>query len=112
MTTPDFVPIMRIVSGIITDKGGRTCHAAIVSRELGVPCVVGAYDSDTGKTATSEIDNGQNITLDGSEGNVYEGILDIPEEDEKQESTFKTNTKIYVNLEQNKICIQFRKCIW
>ena len=98
MTTPDFVPIMRIVSGIITDRGGRTCHAAIVSRELGVPCVVGAYDSETGKTATSEIHNGQNITLDGSEGNVYEGLLDIPEEDQNQESTFATNTKIYVNL--------------
>ena len=94
MTTPDFVPIMRIVSGIITDKGGRTCHAAIVSRELGVPCVVGAYDSETGKTATSEIRNGQNITLDGSEGNVYEGLLDIPEEQENQESSFTTNTKV------------------
>ena len=98
MTTPDFIPIMRIVSGIITDKGGRTCHAAIVSRELGVPCVVGAYDSETGKTATSEIQNGQNITLDGSEGNVYEGLLDIPEQDNVQESTFETNTKVYVNL--------------
>ena len=84
MTTPDFVPIMRIVSGIITDKGGRTCHAAIVSRELGVPCVVGAYDSETGNTATLEIQNGQNITLDGSEGNVYKGLLDIPEQDNVQ----------------------------
>ena len=47
MTTPDFVPIMRIVSGIITDRGGRTSHAAIVARELGVPAVVGTNDATT-----------------------------------------------------------------
>ena len=98
MTTPDFVPIMRIVSGIITDKGGRTCHAAIVSRELGVPCVVGAYDAKSGKSATTEIQSSDKITIDGTNGYVYEGIIDIPEKEIEEESNFKTNTKIYVNL--------------
>ena len=64
MTTPDYVPAMRKASAIVTDTGGRTCHAAIVSRELGIPCVVG-----TGK-ATSILKNGQIITVDGVNGLV------------------------------------------
>ena len=98
MTTPDFVPIMRIVSGIITDKGGRTCHAAIVSRELGVPCVVGAYDAKSGKSATTEIISNDEVTIDGTSGHVYEGIIKIPEKPVIEESQFSTNTKVYVNL--------------
>jgi len=72
MTTPDWEPIMKISSGIITNKGGRTCHAAIVARELGLNAVVGASN------ATQILQNEQNVTIscaEGEEGKVYEGIL-------------------------------------
>ena len=71
-TDPDWVPIMKIASAIVTETGGRTSHAAIISRELGLPCLVGA----TG--ATKAIQNGQDVTVScaqGSRGVVYEGIL-------------------------------------
>jgi pyruvate,water dikinase len=74
MTDPDWVPIMKKASAIITNKGGRTCHAAIVSRELGIPCVVGTGD------ATHVIANKAMVTVDcsgGDEGVVYEGKLDF-----------------------------------
>jgi pyruvate,water dikinase len=71
MTTPDFVPAMRRATAIVTDTGGRTCHAAIVSRELGIPCVVG-----TG-TATHALQNGQVITVDGAKGVVYKGKVAV-----------------------------------
>ena len=67
MTNPDMVPAMRKVAAIITDEGGLTCHAAIVSRELGTPAIVGT------KTATSVLKTGQLITVDGEKGLVYEG---------------------------------------
>lgn len=67
MTSPDFVPAMRRAAAIVTDTGGRTSHAAIVSRELGIPCVVG-----TG-TATSLLKTGQVVTVDGASGKVYKG---------------------------------------
>ena len=67
MTNPDMVPAMRKVAAIITDEGGMTCHAAIVSRELGTPAIVGT------KTATSVLKNGQLITVDGEMGLIYEG---------------------------------------
>jgi pyruvate,water dikinase len=69
MTSPDWVPTMRRASALITDGGGITCHAAIVSRELGVPCVVGA------RNATSVLRTGEIVTVDGAEGTVYEGDL-------------------------------------
>lgn len=69
MTTPDMVPAMKRANGIITDEGGVTCHAAIVSRELGIPCVVGTGD------ATSIIPENSQVTLDGNKGIVWEGIL-------------------------------------
>ena len=62
MTTPDFVPAMKRAAAILTDQGGRTSHAAIVSRELGIPCVVGA-----GK-ATTTFKDGEILTVDGSSG--------------------------------------------
>ena len=70
MTNPDMVPAMRKVAAIVTDEGGMTCHAAIVSRELGTPAVVGT------KTATSVLQNGQLITVNGEMGLVYEGIVE------------------------------------
>lgn len=94
MTNPDFVPAMKRASSIVTDEGGRTSHAAIVSRELGVPAVVG-----TGN-ATKMLKEGELITVDGSSGKVYEG--DFVVIDEVQKSSIpedaKTATKIYVNL--------------
>ncbi len=69
MTSPDWVPTMRRASALITDGGGITCHAAIVSRELGVPCVVGA------RNATMVLRTGEVVTVDGAEGTVYEGDL-------------------------------------
>ena len=69
MTSPDMVPAMRKVAAIITDEGGLTCHAAIVSRELGTPAVVGT------KTATKVLMNGQLITVDGEKGLIYEGEI-------------------------------------
>ena len=69
MTNPDMVPAMRKVAAIVTDEGGMTCHAAIVSRELGTPAVVGT------KTATHILKNGQLITVDGEKGFIYEGEI-------------------------------------
>lgn len=105
MTTPDYVPAMKKASAIVTDVGGRTCHAAIVSRELGIPCVVG-----TG-TATSTLKTGQIITVDGVKGMVYKGKVESKAEPKEaiagtpaiggsaisQEIPI-TGTKVYVNL--------------
>ncbi|MCI4333704.1 MAG: phosphoenolpyruvate synthase, partial [Thermoplasmata archaeon] len=68
MTTPDMVPAMAQAAGIVTDEGGITCHAAIVSRELGVPCVVGT------RTATKTIVDGETVSVDGKSGSVYRGL--------------------------------------
>jgi pyruvate,water dikinase len=72
MTDPDWEPIMKLASAIVTDRGGRTCHAAIVARELGIPAVVGCG------SATTQIENGEEITVscaEGETGIVYEGLL-------------------------------------
>jgi pyruvate,water dikinase len=71
MTAPDWVPLMRRSAAIITDSGGMTCHAAIVSRELGIPCVVGAAD------ATSKLRDGELVTVDATHGTVYEGEVAV-----------------------------------
>ncbi len=99
MTTPDYVPAMKRAAAIVTDAGGRTCHAAIVSRELGIPCVVGT------EVATTQLTDGQVITVDGKNGLVYEGKIEakkteVPKEGSTviQASAPVTATKIYVNL--------------
>ncbi len=94
MTTPDFVPAMKMVNGIITDKGGQTSHAAIVSRELGVPCVVGT------KNATKIFKEGDIVTINGTTGQIWKGNLINKNAPviKKQPSTAKTATKVYVNL--------------
>jgi pyruvate,water dikinase len=95
MTTPDFVPAMKRAVAIVTDRGGRTAHAAIVSRELGIPCVVG-----TGK-ATYILKNGQIITVNGSKGEVYAGRVEITtKEVTRTKGEIKTRTKLLVNLAQ------------
>ncbi|MGO9831206.1 MAG: phosphoenolpyruvate synthase [Myxococcaceae bacterium] len=72
MTSPDWVPTMRHASAIVTDNGGMTCHAAIVSRELRIPCVVGT------RAATTLLRPGEPVTVDGRKGQVFEGIASAP----------------------------------
>jgi pyruvate,water dikinase len=99
MTTPDFVPAMKRAAAIVTDRGGRTAHAAIVSRELGIPCVVGSG------SATTTLRNDQLVTVDGSQGKVYEGRAEArlawaAREKERWSAVaaIETRTKVYVNL--------------
>ncbi len=99
MTSPDYVPAMKKAAAIITDQGGMTSHAAIVSRELGVPCVVGT------KEATTRLRDGFVVTVDGAKGNIYLGgnskiqISNVkPEEAYKKSAHLRTATKVYVNL--------------
>ncbi|WP_243364687.1 phosphoenolpyruvate synthase [Fundidesulfovibrio terrae] len=95
MTDPDWEPIMKIASAIVTNRGGRTCHAAIVSRELGIPCVVG-----TG-SGTEKVVPGENITVDcsrGSEGLVYRGLVDFRVEELNLDEVPRPKTKITMNL--------------
>lgn len=93
MTNPDFVPAMKRAAAIVTDEGGKTSHAAIVSRELGIPAVVGC------STATKLLANNEVITVDGYEGKIYEGAHTVEEKVKVVDTTkMKTATKIYVNL--------------
>lgn len=94
ITDPNWEPVMKIASGIITDKGGRTSHAAIVSRELGIPCIVGAED------ATKKIKTGQMITVDttGTEGKVFEGDLKFRIDEIDIKKLPPTKTKIMMNI--------------
>jgi len=97
MTSPDFVPAMKRAAAIVTNKGGKTSHAAIVSRELGIPCVVG-----TGK-ATKILKDGQEITVDGSRGRIYQGKVageKVFVRSASMRRRFTTKTKVYVNLAQ------------
>ena len=95
MTTPDFVPAMKRAAAILTDRGGRTAHAAIVSRELGIPCIVGS------EKATTTLKDGQMITVDGGKGKVYEGKIEVVvEAQERARGEIKTRTKLLVNLAQ------------
>jgi pyruvate, water dikinase len=91
MTDPDWEPIMKIASGIITNRGGRTCHAAIVSRELGIPAIVGTNDG------TTKMKNGQDVTVvcsEGDEGIVYEGKLKYKVDSLNLETIPSPRTKI------------------
>lgn len=93
MTSPDFVPAMKRAAGIITDKGGQTSHAAIVSRELGVPAIVGS------KTATKVLQTGDIVTLNGSTGLIYAGKPKLlTTAIRRQAEAPQTATKLYVNL--------------
>ncbi|HHI04342.1 MAG TPA: phosphoenolpyruvate synthase, partial [Candidatus Woesearchaeota archaeon] len=95
MTDPDWEPIMKIASAIVTDKGGRTCHAAIVSRELGIPCIVGTL------TGSYRIKSKQEVTVDcseGSEGIVYEGLLKFQVIKQNLKDLAKTKTHVMMNI--------------
>lgn len=119
MTNPDMVPAMRKATGVVTDEGGRTCHAAIVSRELQIPCIVGA------KNATKVLKTGMQVTVDATRGIVFEG--DVLKET-KKESTENvqssgnvditdslrtllapvTATKIYMNLGEPELIEKYK----
>lgn len=94
MTDPDWEPIMKISSGIITNKGGRTCHASIVARELGIPAIVGTIN------CTDVLKNDQEVTLvnEGDSGKVYEGLLNIRINEFDIDSLPKINTKLMFNI--------------
>lgn len=100
MTSPDYVPAMKKSSAIVTDEGGQTSHAAIVSRELGIPCIVGT------KEATKVLKDGQIVTVNGESGQVFLGSGIKKSNDDKiaatalKHSKTKTATKVYVNLGQ------------
>ncbi|MCH4178272.1 MAG: phosphoenolpyruvate synthase [Megasphaera sp.] len=106
MTAPDWVPAMKKAKAIVTDAGGMTCHASIVSRELGIPCIVGTKSRST--EATTTITDGMEITVDATNGIVYEGIVeDIVKPAAPAaagatvvaaEAAPITGTKIYMNL--------------
>ncbi len=98
MTSPDFVPAMKKAAAIITNEGGQTSHAAIVSRELGIPCVVGTSE------ATTVLKEDEVVTVDGGKGLVYRGSKikklegALPKKEKKEEFKGRTATKLYVNL--------------
>jgi pyruvate,water dikinase len=95
MTDPDWEPIMKIAKGIITEKGSRVCHAAIVARELGIPAIVGVSG------ALEKLKTGDEITIDNSqglEGKIYQGILEYEVIEHKLEEIPQTKTKVYVNI--------------
>ncbi len=98
MTSPDYVPAMKKSAAIITDEGGQTSHAAIVSRELGIPCVVGTND------ATKKLKDGQIVTVNGEAGQIFMGanvksqVTAVNSEEKPKYKNTKTATKLYVNL--------------
>jgi pyruvate,water dikinase len=101
MTNPDWLPTMRRASALVTDTGGMTCHAAIVARELGVPCIVGA------RTATKDLKDGTVVTVDGTHGRVLAGRVEKEKAGGAQTAAVTapvavasevTGTKIYVNV--------------
>lgn len=95
MTDPDWVPIMKKASAIITESGGRTCHAAIVSRELGIPCVVGVGG------ARKFLKNGQGVTVscaEGAEGKIYRGLLPVKIKKINLAKIKRPRTKIMMNV--------------
>ncbi|KAA0008207.1 phosphoenolpyruvate synthase [Thermococci archaeon] len=93
MTDPDWEPIMKVAAAIVTNSGGRTCHAAIISRELGIPCVIG-----TGN-ATEVLKSGQKVTVDCSEGvgRIYDGLLKYRVDTLKLDNLPRTKTQIMMN---------------
>lgn len=95
MTDPDWVPALRRAAAVVTDRGGRTCHAAIVSRELGVPCVVGTGD------ATHVLETGQRVTVScarGTRGEVFDGDVEFVEEEVRFDALPQTRTKLMLIL--------------
>ena len=94
-TDPDWEPIMKKASAIVTNQGGRTCHAAIIAREMGIPAIVGCGD------ATQVLKNGQNVTIscsEGEEGKVYEGLVPFEVQETALDNLPRTKTQILMNV--------------
>ncbi|MGI0487649.1 phosphoenolpyruvate synthase [Pantanalinema rosaneae CENA516] len=94
-TDPDWEPIMKKASAIVTNQGGRTCHAAIIARELGIPAIVGCGD------ATEKLQTGQEITIsccEGEDGKVYEGLLPFEVKEVALDNLPRTRTQILMNV--------------
>ncbi|OGH19289.1 MAG: hypothetical protein A3D74_01570 [Candidatus Levybacteria bacterium RIFCSPHIGHO2_02_FULL_37_13] len=104
-TNPDYVPIMKKSSAIITERGGRTSHAAIVSREFGIPAIVGAQN------ALSILKDGMIVTVVGDTGKIYEGAVAI-KSDQKEDTEagkLKTKTKVFVNIAEPERAVEVAK---
>ncbi|MDO5970841.1 phosphoenolpyruvate synthase [Flavivirga aquimarina] len=106
MTDPDWEPLMKKASAIITEKGGRTCHAAIVAREIGVPAIVGATN------ATTLLENNQEISVSCAEGNIgkiYKGKIKYKLHETAYSEFPKTKTPIMMNIGSPELAFQYRK---
>ncbi len=104
MTDPDWEPIMKKASAIITNKGGRTCHAAIVAREMGVPAIVGT------ENGTERLFNGDEITVscaEGDEGKVYDGLIPFQLKKTKLDKLPETKTPIMLNVASPDLAFKF-----
>lgn len=104
MTDPDWEPVMKIASAIITNKGGRTCHAAIVARELGVPAIVGCGN------ATDILQEDQEVTVscaEGEEGIIYNGSIEFIKEEYDVTNLPVIQTPVLLNVASPSICFQF-----
>ncbi len=106
MTDPDWEPVMKRAAAIVTNRGGRTCHAAIIARELGIPAVVGTGD------ATRVLFEGDPVTVscaEGDTGNVYRGLLEIEEIDLSLSAMPKSPVKIAMNVGNPELAFEFQR---
>jgi pyruvate, water dikinase len=106
MTDPDWEPVMKRAAAIVTNRGGRTCHAAIIARELGIPAVVGCGD------ATTTLPDGRGVTVscaEGDSGNVYDGLLEIEIVDVALDKMPPAPTKIMMNVGNPELAFGFRR---
>jgi pyruvate, water dikinase len=106
MTDPDWEPVMKRASAIVTNRGGRTCHAAIIARELGIPAVVGCGD------ATRVLADGAPVTVscaDGDTGHVYEGLLEVERVEVALDKMPPSPTKIMMNVGNPELAFEFRR---
>ncbi|UOO80980.1 phosphoenolpyruvate synthase [Uruburuella testudinis] len=104
MTDPDWEPVMKRASAIVTNRGGRTCHAAIIARELGIPAVVGCGD------ATAKLSDGQEVTVSCAEGDtglIYEGRLNVEITDVALDNMPKSPVKIMMNVGNPELAFSF-----
>lgn len=104
MTDPDWEPVMKRAAAIVTNRGGRTCHAAIIARELGIPAVVGCGD------ATQVLSEGMQVTVscaEGDTGNIYDGLLDVEVIDLELDKMPKAPVKIMMNVGNPELAFDF-----
>ena len=105
MTDPNWEPVMKKASAIVTNRGGRTCHAAIIARELGIPAVVGCGD------ATERLVEGDKVTVscaEGDTGNIYEGLLEVAVEEVRRGALPEIPVKIMMNVGNPQLAFEFQ----